>query len=161
MPTPSHTYSPAAAEKLRRALLALAASAATTGCDLSSSDPCSGRTLGVPPPPLSSDSDGDGLFDEDEIRRYGTDPLNPDSDGIILGGEPPVEPATAPIVPGESPAIAIPDVLVRGEPPMMPVPSTNAPAAAPIPIEFTEEDRKKLESAGFNGSADTNAAARP
>lgn len=31
--------------------------------------------------PLNSDSDGDGLSDFDEINVYGTDPLNPDTDG--------------------------------------------------------------------------------
>ena len=31
--------------------------------------------------PNSSDTDGDGLFDREEIRVYKTDPVNPDSDG--------------------------------------------------------------------------------
>ncbi|MFA5317976.1 MAG: hypothetical protein WC323_00660 [Patescibacteria group bacterium] len=31
--------------------------------------------------PNSSDTDGDGLFDREEIRVYKTDPINPDSDG--------------------------------------------------------------------------------
>src|SRR5690349_19356025 len=28
-----------------------------------------------------TDSDGDGLFDDDEVNVYGTDPNNPDTDG--------------------------------------------------------------------------------
>jgi hypothetical protein len=31
--------------------------------------------------PLNPDTDGDGLSDGDEVNVYGTDPLNPDSDG--------------------------------------------------------------------------------
>jgi hypothetical protein len=31
--------------------------------------------------PLNPDTDGDGLFDREEIFIYGTDPLNPDTDG--------------------------------------------------------------------------------
>src|SRR3972149_2035589 len=31
--------------------------------------------------PCNPDSDGDGLYDGDEINMYWTDPLNPDSDG--------------------------------------------------------------------------------
>ena len=65
-----------------------------------------------------------------------------------------------PIVTNEDSAIANPDVLVRGEPPMMPVPSTNATSSAPVPIELTEADLKKLEAAGFDISSATNAAPR-
>ena len=40
-----------------------------------------------PPPPVPLDTDGDGLTDEDEVRR-GTDPNNPDTDGDgLLDGE--------------------------------------------------------------------------
>ncbi|PJE76077.1 hypothetical protein COV04_00915 [Candidatus Uhrbacteria bacterium CG10_big_fil_rev_8_21_14_0_10_48_11] len=31
--------------------------------------------------PLNPDTDGDGLFDGEEVRSFGTDPLNPDTDG--------------------------------------------------------------------------------
>lgn len=37
------------------------------------------RSLGMDPNNI--DSDGDGLFDREEIRVYGTGPLNPDTDG--------------------------------------------------------------------------------
>ena len=145
MPTPPRSYSPAAAEKLRLALLALAASAATTGCDRVETA-LGLRTTGAIRPPVPKTSTPESVSEPDDI---------------ILGGEPPIEPATDPIVTGEDPAIANPDILVRGEPPMMPVPSTNAPSSAPVPIELTEEDRKKLEAAGFDVSSATNAAARP
>ena len=77
MPTPPRTYSSAAAEKLRLALLALAATAAT-GCGLTDDSYC-GTTGGVPPM-MPVDSDGDGMDDEYEIFR-GTDPYNRDTDG--------------------------------------------------------------------------------
>jgi hypothetical protein len=77
MPTPSRTYSSAAAEKLRLALLALAA-AATTGCGLSGGS-YYGTTGGVPPM-MPVDSDGDGLKDKEELL-LGTDPHNWDTDG--------------------------------------------------------------------------------
>ena len=77
MPTPPRTYSSAAAEKLRLALLALAA-AATTGCGLSGGS-YYGTTGGVPPM-MPVDSDGDGLGDDEE-RIFGTDPHNWDTDG--------------------------------------------------------------------------------
>ena len=140
MPTPPRTYSPAAAEKLRLALLALAATAATTGCDRVETA-LGLRTTGVTRPPVPATSESTQVSEPDDI---------------ILGGEPPIEPAD--VDPG---AELQPDVLVRGEPPMMPVPSTNAPSSAPVPIELTEEDRKKLEAAGFDVSSATNAAPRP
>lgn len=148
MPTPPRSYSPAAAEKLRLALLALAATAATTGCDRVETA-LGLRTTGVTRPPVPEASESEPISEPDDI---------------ILGGEAPIEPATDPIVTGEDPAIANPDVLVRGEPPMMPVPSTNATSSAPVPIELTEADLKKLDAAGFDVStaihAATNAAAR-
>ena len=131
-----------------------------------------------PPPPVPLDSDGDGLTDEDEILR-GTDPNNPDTDGDgLLDGEEVFKYKTNPLNPdtdgdGRKDGEEVeqfhtdplnPDsdgVILGGEPPMMPGPSTNAPSAAPVPIELTEEDREKLESAGLDVSAATNAAARP
>ena len=144
MPPPPRTYSPAAAEKLRLALLALAATA-VAGCDRVETA-LGLRTTGVTRPPVPATSESTQVSEPDDI---------------ILGGEPPIEPSMDPIVTNEDSAIANPDVLVRGEPPMMPVPSTNAPSAAPVPIELTEEDRKKLEAAGFDVSSATNAAPRP
>ena len=76
MPTPPRTYSSAAAEKLRLALLALAATA-MTGCGLTD-DSYYGTTGGVPP--MIPDSDGDGMDDDFELS-HGTDPHNWDSDG--------------------------------------------------------------------------------
>ena len=143
MPTPSRTYSPAAAEKLRLALLALAATAAT-GCDRVETA-LGLRTTGAVRPPVPATSESAPVSEPDDI---------------LLGGEPPVEPATDPIMPGEPPAIFIPDVRIRGESPRMPVPSTNATDSAPIPIELTEEDLKKLKAAGFDIYATSNAAPR-
>ena len=77
MPTPPGTYSAAAAEKLRLALLALAATA-MTGCG-SMGGSYYGTTGGVPPM-MPADSDGDGMDDEYEQFR-GTDPHNRDTDG--------------------------------------------------------------------------------
>ena len=145
MPTPPRSYSPAAAEKLRLALLALAATAATTGCDRVETA-LGLRTTGVTRTSVPEASESEPISEPDDI---------------ILGGEAPIEPATDPIVTGEDPAIANPDVLVRGEPPMMPVPSTNATSSAPVPIELTEADLKKLDAAGFDVSAATNAPAVP
>ena len=76
MPTHPRNYSSSAAEKLRLALLALAA-AATTGCGLSDRS-YYGTTGGVPP--MMPDTDGDGLKDEEELL-LGTDPHNWDTDG--------------------------------------------------------------------------------
>ena len=76
MPTPPRTYSSAAAEKLRLALLALAATA-MTGCGLTD-DSYYGTTGGVPP--MIPDSDGDGMDDDFELS-HGTDPHNWDTDG--------------------------------------------------------------------------------
>ena len=74
MPTPPRKYSSAAADKLRLALLALAATA-TTGCGLTGGSHYA-RTSGVPP----LDFDGDGLADDYE-QSHGTDPHNWDTDG--------------------------------------------------------------------------------
>ena len=143
MPTPPRSYSPAAAEKLRLALLALAATAAT-GCDRVETA-LGLRTTGAVRPPVPATSESAPVSEPDDI---------------ILGGEPPVEPATDPIEPGEPPAISIPDVRIRGESPRMPVPSTNAAPSAPIPIELTEADLKRLEAAGFYIYATSTAAPR-
>lgn len=144
MPTPPQSYSSAAAEKLRLALLALAATA-VAGCDRVETA-LGLRTTGVIRPLVPEASETSSVSEPDDI---------------ILGGEPPIEPAMDPIVTNEDSAIANPDVLVRGEPPMMPVPSTNAPSSAPVPIELTEADLKKLDAAGFDVSSATNAAPRP
>jgi len=53
---------------------------------------------------LSTDSDGDGLGDADEIFIYGTSPTNPDSDGdglpdgdeVLVYGTDPTDPASGP-----------------------------------------------------------------
>jgi hypothetical protein len=39
----------------------------------------------TPPPSANTDSDGDGISDEDEILRTGTDPKNKDTDGDGIG----------------------------------------------------------------------------
>ena len=78
MPTPSRSYSPSAAEKLRLALLALAATAATTGCDHVESD-LGFRTEGVLEP---------------QVPETANPAPSEEPDGILLGGESPVEPAS-------------------------------------------------------------------
>ena len=77
MPTPPRTYSSAAAEKLRLALLALAATA-VAGCDRVETA-LGFRTTGVIGPPVPATSEPATVSE---------------SDDIILGGEPPIEPAT-------------------------------------------------------------------
>ena len=76
MPTPPRTYSSAAAEKLRLALLALAATA-VAGCDRVETA-LGFRTTGVIGPPVPATSEPATVSE---------------SDDIILGGEPPIEPA--------------------------------------------------------------------
>ena len=113
MPTPPRSYSAAAAEKLRLALLALAA-AATTGCGLSGGS-YYGTTGGVPPM-MPVDSDGDGLNDDDELL-LGTDPYNwdTDGDGLSDGDEArihktdPLDPKSVPpAAPSDNPETAAP-----------------------------------------------------
>ena len=105
MPTPPSSYSPSAAEKLRLALLALAASAAATGCDRFGNPFCT-RTAGaiLPPPPVMTTE----VPDEPETLS--------DKD-----------PATEPIVMGEAPAVPVEAPIVGGEPPVEPSSGTNDP----------------------------------
>ena len=85
MPTHPPSYSPAAAERLRYALLALAATAATTGCDRVQIP-----TAGEKREPVPETSESAPVSEPDDI---------------VLGGEPPIEPAAEPMVLGEPPAI--------------------------------------------------------
>ena len=106
MPTPHGTYCAAAAEKLRLALLALAATA-MTGCG-SMGGSYYGTTGGVPPM-MPADSDGDGMDDEYEQFR-GTDPLNwdTDGDGVADGAEVKIH-ETDPLDPKSVPPAPIPE----------------------------------------------------
>ena len=76
MPTPSRSYSPSAAEKLRLALLALAATAATTGCDHVESD-LGFRTLGAVEPQLPKTANPAPSEDPDDILIDGESPAVP------------------------------------------------------------------------------------
>ena len=78
MPTPSRSYSPSAAERLRLALLALAATAATTGCDRCET------ALGIRT---------EGVL-EPQVPETANPAPSEEPDGILLGGESPVEPAS-------------------------------------------------------------------
>ena len=81
MPTPSRSYSPSAAEKLRLTLLALAATAATTGCDRCETA-LGIRTQGV---------------DKPQVPENATPAPAPDPDDILIDGESPAMPvATEP-----------------------------------------------------------------
>ena len=76
MPTPSRSYSPSAAEKLRLALLALAATAATTGCDHVESDP-GFRTLGAVEQPIPETANPAPSEEPDDILIDGESPAMP------------------------------------------------------------------------------------
>ena len=76
MPTPSRSYSPSAAEKLRLALLALAATAATTGCDRY--EPALGiRTEGVLEPQVPETANPAPSEEPDDILIDGESPAMP------------------------------------------------------------------------------------
>ena len=185
MPTTPRTYSPSAAERLRRALLALAASAATL---------------------TSHAQDAEGDFDDPDVLgeipedieeggAYAFFPCsNPgckaeDCEGECLDGEPcagcdtrsgdeekthaenaesaETKPHAESAEGAESDSHAenaesaesAPEPIIRGEAPRMPVRcSTNAPALPPLPIELTEADLKRLEAAGFDVSTAIHAA---
>ena len=161
MPTPPRTYSPSAAERLRRALLALAASAATL---------------------TSHAQDAEGDFEDpdvlgeipEDIEEGGAYTFFPcsnpgckaeDCEGECLDGEPCAgcdtrsgDEEKTHAENAES-AESAPEPIIRGEAPRMPVRcSTNAPALPPLPIELTEADLKRLEAAGFDVSTAIHAA---
>jgi len=185
MPTPPRSYSPSAAERLRRALLALAASAATL---------------------TSHAQDAEGDFEDPDVLgeipedieeggAYAFFPCsNPgckaeDCEGECQDGEPcagcdtrsgdeekthaenaesaETKPNAESAEGAESDSHAenaesaesAPEPIIRGEAPRMPVRcSANAQAFPPIPIELTEADLKKLEAAGFDVSTAIHAA---
>ena len=163
MPSPPRTYSPSAAEKLRRALLALAASAATL---------------------TSHAQDAEGDFEDPDVLgeipedieeggAYAFFPCsNPgckaeDCEGECQDGEPCAGCGTRSgdeektHAENAESAESAPEPIIRGEAPRMPVRcSTNAPALPPLPIELTDADIKKLVAAGFEVPSVTNAAAR-
>ena len=76
MPTPPRSYSPAAAEKLRLALLALAATAATTGCDRCETA-LGIRTQGVVVSPVPKTAKPAPAPDPDDILIDGESPAVP------------------------------------------------------------------------------------
>ena len=78
MPTPSRSYSPSAAEKLRLALLALAATAATTGCDRCETA-LGIRTQGVVVSPVPENTNPAPSEDPDDILIDGESPVVPAS----------------------------------------------------------------------------------
>ena len=164
MPSPPRTYSPSAAERLRRALLALAASAATL---------------------TSHAQDAEGDFDDPDVLgeipedieeggAYAFFPCsNPgckaeDCEGECQDGEPCAgcdtrsgDEEKTHAENAES-AESAPEPIIRGEAPRMPVRcSTNAPALPPLPIELTDADIKKLVAAGFEVPSVTNAPPPP
>ena len=189
MPTPPRTYSPTAAEKLRLALLALAASAtvAASAQDVPDDSPAETDVLGEIPEDFETGGDIGGVA----CPKKGCDSEDCWCDGPCEEGKPCTdcddeepgddpgldeEPGDDPEPPektsgddpvvfvgGEAPTVPAPEPMVRGESPAMPVrdsSATNAPALPPLPIELTEADLKKLEAAGFDVSSATNAAAR-
>ena len=187
MPTPPRTYSAAAAEKLRLALLALAASAAVVASaqDVPDDAPADTDVLGEIPEDFETGGDIGGVAcpkkgcDSEDCWCDGPceegkpctdcddeDPGdNPDVDEEPGDDpEPPEETSgddPAVFVGGEAPTVPAPEPIVRGESPSMPVRcSTNAPSLPPLPIELTEADLKRLEAAGFDMITATNAAAR-
>ena len=187
MPTPPRSYSPSAAEKLRLALLALAASAtvAASAQDVPADAPAETDVLGEIPedfeiggdiggvacPKKGCDSEDcwcDGPCEEGKPCTDCDDEEPGDDSGIDEEpGDDPDPPAEtsgadpAVFVGGEAPTVPAPEPMVRGEAPGMPVcdsSATNAPALPPLPIELTEADLKKLEAAGFDVSAAIHAA---
>ena len=183
MPSPPRAYSPSAAERLRRALLALAASAATL---------------------TSHAQDAEGDFDDPDVLgeipedieeggAYAFFPCsNPgckaeDCEGECQDGEPcagcdtqrgkeshaenaETKPHAESAEGAEAKSHAenaegaesAPEPIIRGEAPRMPVRcSTNAPALPPLPIELTDADIKKLVAAGFEVPSVTNAPPPP
>lgn len=49
----------------------------------------------------SLDSDGDGLFDDEEVTSYGTDPMDPDTDGDGVSDDQEVKDGTNPLDPSD------------------------------------------------------------
>ena len=157
MPTPPSSYSAAAAEKLRLALLALAASAAVVASaqDVPDDDPADTDVLGEIPEDIeeggvyvcnpcekkscaSDDCLCDGPCEEGKPCTDCDDEEPGDDPGIDEepgdDPEPPEETSgdnPAVFVGGEAPTVPAPEPIVRGEAPAMPVcdsSATNAPA---------------------------------
>ena len=155
MPTPPRSYSAAAAEKLRLALLALAASAAVVASaqDVPDDDPADTDVLGEIPEDIeeggvyvcnpcekkscaSDDCMCDGPCEEGKPCTDCDDEDPGDDPGIDEepgdDPEPPKETSgddPVVLVGGEPPAVPAPEPIIRGEAPRMPVRcSTNAPA---------------------------------
>lgn len=157
MPPPSRTYSPSAAERLRLALLALAASAATLTSNAQDAegdfdDPdvlgeipedieTGGDIGGVACPKEGCDSEDcwcDGPCEEGKPCTDCDDEDTGDDPGIDEepgdDPEPPEETSgdnPAVFVGGEAPTVPAPEPIVRGEAPSMPAcdsSATNAPA---------------------------------
>ena len=157
MPTPPSSYSAAAAEKLRLALLALAASAAVVASaqDVPDDDPADTDVLGEIPEDIeeggvyvcnpcekkscaSDDCLCEGPCEEGKPCTDCDDEEPGDDPGIDEepgdDPEPPEETSgdnPAVFVGGEAPTVPAPEPIVRGEAPAMPVcdsSATNAPA---------------------------------
>ena len=176
MPSPPRTYSPSAAERLRRALLALAASAATL---------------------TSHAQDAEGDFEDPDVLgeipedieeggAYAFFPCsNPgckaeDCEGECQDGEPcagcdtrsgdeetthaeNAESAeTKPHAESAEGAEPVAEPKIRGEAPRMPTRCHRNPSGfPPLPIELTDADIKKLVAAGFEVPSVTNAPPPP
>lgn len=161
MPAHPRSYSPAAAERLRRALLALAASAATL---------------------TSHAQDAEGDFEDPDVLgeipedieeggAYAFFPCsNPgckaeDCEGECQDGEPCAGCDTQRKEEKDSHAEgaepeSVPEPRIRGEAPRMPThgyASTNVP---PNPIKLTEADLEKRKADGFEVPSGTNAPPR-
>ena len=147
MPTPPRSYSPSAAEKLRFALLALAASAtvAASAQDVPDDAPAETDVLGEIPEDFETGGDIGGVA----CPKKGCDSEDCWCDGPCEEGKPCTdcddeEPGDDPEPPegtsgddpavfvgGEAPTVPAPEPMVRGEAPGLPVrdsSATNAPA---------------------------------
>ena len=187
MPTHPRSYSPSAAEKLRLALLALAASAtvAASAQDVPDDDPAETDVLGEIPEDIeeggvyvcnpcektscvSDDCLCEGECTEEKPCDGCDTPSSAEEKTHAENAESAETQSHAESAEGaeseshaenaES-AESAPETVVRGEAPAMPVRfSTNDPALPPLPIELTEADLKRLEAAGFDVAAAIHAA---
>lgn len=106
--------------------------------------------------PLTRDSDGDGLSDYDEIFKYKTDPnkADTDSDGMNDGDE--VRAGRNPLVPDAPPVVAPPVTA----PIPTPIPSAKPEPASELPAPKIKKSQKK-ESAPTAPEKTTPAIVSP